>query len=95
MKPADADILLVDIQTKEGRRFAADWSSDSGKILLDCRWVLKSREVGQVLLADENWGGFTIPEGIGEDGDETDEDEDGQSERNEEGLSKTGRDQFP
>ncbi|KAJ3507859.1 hypothetical protein NLJ89_g6068 [Agrocybe chaxingu] len=54
--PRDAQIILVDSQTAEGRQLIRDWGADTNKTILEYTWVRKSVEAGKPLLGDEQWG---------------------------------------
>ncbi|TDL28612.1 hypothetical protein BD410DRAFT_834679 [Rickenella mellea] len=52
-----AHIILVDPQTKEGRKSIRDWGIDPTKAVLDFSWVNKCVKAGHALLENERWGG--------------------------------------
>ncbi|CAA7258689.1 unnamed protein product [Cyclocybe aegerita] len=54
--PREAQIILVDSQTAEGRQLIRDWGADANKTILEYTWVRKSVEAGKPLLGDEQWG---------------------------------------
>ncbi|OCH96080.1 hypothetical protein OBBRIDRAFT_361688 [Obba rivulosa] len=60
LSPSHAQIILVDPDSEEGRKFIADWASVPHKVVLDTIWARRSAERGQVFLADEGWGGFVL-----------------------------------
>lgn len=55
--PKNAQIILVDPETYQGKRFIRDWGKDADKVVLNFVWAYKSIEAGQV-YNDERWGGF-------------------------------------
>ena len=55
--PKNAQIILVDPETYQGKRFIRDWGKDADKVVLNSVWAYKSIEAGQV-HNDERWGGF-------------------------------------
>jgi len=55
--PKNAQIILVDPESYQGKRFIRDWGKDADKVVLNFVWAYESIEVGQV-YNDERWGGF-------------------------------------
>ena len=54
--PKQAQVILVDSRSFEGRNFIRDWGSDVNKVVLEHSWVAKSLEAGRALREDEQWG---------------------------------------
>ncbi|KAH7913009.1 hypothetical protein BJ138DRAFT_1059946 [Hygrophoropsis aurantiaca] len=71
---ANAQILLIDSSTKEGRQILRGHNADSQKIVLEYTWVHKCLEVGRPLFEQENWGGaLAADDGLQLDNNEDDE----------------------
>ena len=52
--PKSAQIILVDKETTDGKKFIRNWGQD--KIILHFAWAKKSIQEGKALLKDCNWG---------------------------------------
>jgi hypothetical protein len=81
----NAQVMLVDPQTRQGRQFIRDWGQDNNKIVLSSVWVNKCLEAERPLLEEDRWGdclaqddGRPIDCGEDLDGAEKDEKEDRQ-----------------
>lgn len=72
--PKSAQIILVDQETTDGKKFIRNWGQD--KIILHYAWVKKSIQEGKALLKDCNWGEFlTVDDGLPIESEDTDEPE--------------------
>ena len=73
--PKSAQIILVDQETTDGKKFIRNWGQD--KTVLHYTWAKKSIQEGRALLKDSNWGEcLTVDDGLPietEDADEPDE----------------------
>jgi hypothetical protein len=72
---SNAQVMLVDPPTRQGRQFIRDWGKDGNKIVLSYVWVKKCLEAERPLLAEDHWGdclaqddGRPIDSGEGLDG---------------------------
>ena len=68
--PKEAQVILVNTHSHQGRQFIRDWGGDTNKVVLEHSWVQTSIAAGKVLNEDDNWGGcLTVDDGlpIGED----------------------------
>ncbi|KAK2461962.1 hypothetical protein APHAL10511_006425 [Amanita phalloides] len=54
--PKQAQIILVDARTIEGRKFIRDWGNDVDKVVLEYGWASKSLAAGKALKATDQWG---------------------------------------
>ncbi|KAH7929324.1 hypothetical protein BV22DRAFT_1029575 [Leucogyrophana mollusca] len=71
---ANAQILLVDSSTTEGKQILRSNNADSRRIVLEYSWAYKSLQAGKPLLAHDNWGGaLPIDDGLPIEGAEEDE----------------------
>ena len=72
--PKSAQIILVDQETMDGKKFIRNWGQD--KIILHYHWVKKSIQEGRALLKDCNWGEcLTVDDGLPIETEDTDEPE--------------------
>ena len=72
--PKSAQIILVDQETTDGKKFIRNWGQD--KIILHYSWVKKSIQEGKALLKDCNWGEcLTVDDGLPIETEDTDEPE--------------------
>ena len=72
--PKSAQIILVDQETTDGKKFIRNWGQD--KIILHYVWVKKSIQEGRALLKDLNWGEcLTVDDGLPLETEDTDETE--------------------
>ncbi|GLB36095.1 putative BRCT domain, a BRCA1 C-terminus domain [Lyophyllum shimeji] len=64
--PKQAQVILVDSGSEQGRQFIRDWGKDTDKVVLEHSWVKKSIAAGHVLDQDwDNWGGcLTVDDGL-------------------------------
>ena len=56
--PANAQIILVEPNSKDGRYFAREWHGDSGKVVLDVAWINASIQHGHALLQNDGSNGY-------------------------------------
>lgn len=52
----NAQIMLVDPSSRQGRLFIDDWGQDSNRTVLNSTWVKKSIAAGRPLLDGDEWG---------------------------------------
>jgi len=72
--PKEAQIILVDQDTTDGKKFIRNWGRD--KVVLHYAWAKMSIREGKALLADCNWGEcLTIDDGFPIETEDTDEPE--------------------
>lgn len=65
MDANQAQVILVDPNSTEGKHYIRDWGKDENKVVLDYSWVKSSVAAGRVLNEDNNWGGFmTTDDGL-------------------------------
>ncbi|KAF9015103.1 hypothetical protein BDQ17DRAFT_1418221 [Cyathus striatus] len=63
--PKNAQIILVDDDTDQGRHFIRDWGRDENKVVLKHLWVEKCRGAGKVLTSQDEWGDcLTVDDGL-------------------------------
>lgn len=61
--PKGAQIILVDQETTDGKKFIRNWGRD--KAVLHYAWAKKSIQEGRALLEDCNWGDcLTVDDGL-------------------------------
>jgi hypothetical protein len=54
--PKNAQIILVDASSWQGKEFIREWGQDQNKVVLSYAWVTASENAGRPLLADDDWG---------------------------------------
>lgn len=52
----NAQVMLVDPPTRQGRQFIRDWGKDINKHVLNYTWVKRCLEAQRPLLAEDQWG---------------------------------------
>lgn len=55
--PKQAQVILVDSESIQGRLFIRDWGKDENKVVLEHSWVRKSIAAQRVLGETDQWGG--------------------------------------
>ena len=70
--PKSAQVILVDQETTDGKKFIRNWGRD--KVVLHYLWAKKSIQEGKALLKDCNWGEcLTADDGLPIETEDTDE----------------------
>ncbi|KAF9455082.1 hypothetical protein P691DRAFT_716285 [Macrolepiota fuliginosa MF-IS2] len=54
--PKNAQIILVNAESWQGKEFIREWGKDQNKVVLSYAWVTKCISVGKPLLVADNWG---------------------------------------
>jgi len=54
--PTNAQVIIVNQDSSQGRHFIRDWGIDESKVVLHELWVKKCIEAGRALLHDDQWG---------------------------------------
>ena len=63
--PKEAQVILVNSHSDQGRQFIRDWGGDTNKVVLEHSWVQASITAGKVLNEDDNWGGcLAVDDGL-------------------------------
>ncbi|KAF8632545.1 hypothetical protein AX15_001760 [Amanita polypyramis BW_CC] len=74
--PKQAQIILVDSRTYEGRKFIRDWGDDVNKVVLEYAWVSNSLAAARALKEGDQWGNcLTHDDGLPLDSDANFDDE--------------------
>ncbi|KAF8202872.1 hypothetical protein BJ912DRAFT_1101632 [Pholiota molesta] len=75
--PRDAQVILVNPESTQGRLFVRNWGHDTDKVVLDSAWAKKCFEAQKALLEDDEYGGYLLmDDGRPLEGDENEESED-------------------
>ncbi|KAF8078683.1 hypothetical protein FPV67DRAFT_1466082 [Lyophyllum atratum] len=62
--PKQAQVILVDSSSDQGRLFIRDWGNDANKVVLEHSWVKESIAAERV-LQDDRWGGhLAVDDGV-------------------------------
>ncbi|TEB35198.1 hypothetical protein FA13DRAFT_1788778 [Coprinellus micaceus] len=72
--PKDADILLVDPESVDGKQHIRTWVAGGDKLGLHYRWIDACVKAGRMLADGDGWGGFiAVDDGAPLGDDEDDE----------------------
>ncbi|KAF9481002.1 hypothetical protein BDN70DRAFT_573065 [Pholiota conissans] len=58
--PKNAQIILVNPESTQGRIFVRNWGDDENKVVLDSAWARKCFDEQKIFLEDEEYGGYVV-----------------------------------